>query len=105
MVCLIMVSVFPSISLLRLFSGFIAKPFRGVGVGFEEPHLRLMFWLVQPGFPRISHIFAYAPHQGGLVLCYDLGRPVITPKTGNWSVFVLFGWRFVFGTILRWDGR
>ena len=24
------------------FPGFIARPFRGVGVGFEEPHLRLM---------------------------------------------------------------
>ena len=23
--------------------GFVASPFRGVGVGFEEPHLRLMF--------------------------------------------------------------
>ena len=41
-VCLI-VSAFPSITFLRVFPGFIAKPFRGVGVGFEEPHLRLMF--------------------------------------------------------------
>ena len=24
---------------LRVFPGFIARPFRGVGVGFEEPHL------------------------------------------------------------------
>ena len=32
------------------------------------------------GFPRISHISAYAAHQGGLVLWYGLGRPVITPK-------------------------
>ena len=41
------------------------------------------------------------------VLWYGLGRPVITPlKIGNnWSVFVLFGWRFVFGIIMRWDGR
>ena len=101
MVCLIMVSVFPSISLLRLFSGFIAKPFRGVGVGFEEPHLRLMFWLVQPGFPRISHIFAYVAHQGGLVLRYGLGRPVVTPNIGNWSIFVLLGWRFVFGIMMK----
>ena len=28
--------------LLRVFPGFIARPFRGVGVGFEEPHLRFM---------------------------------------------------------------
>ena len=42
---------------------------RGVEVGFEEPHLRLIHGLlvVEPGFPRISHISAYASHQGGLV--------------------------------------
>ena len=28
--------------LFRVFPGFIARPFRGVGVGFEEPHLRFM---------------------------------------------------------------
>ena len=26
-------------------------------------------------------------------------------KIGNWSVFVLFGWCFVFGIIMRWEGR
>ena len=26
-------------------------------------------------------------------------------KIGNWSVFVLFGWRFVFGIIMRWEGH
>ena len=72
--------MFPSITLLRVFPGFIAKPFRGMGVGFEEPHLRLMFWLVEPGLPRTSLISAYAAHQGGLVLWYGLGRPVITQK-------------------------
>ena len=25
------------------FASFVALPFRGVGVGFEDPHLRLMF--------------------------------------------------------------
>ena len=30
---------------------------------------------------------------------YGLGRRVIPSETGNWSVFVLFGWRFVFGII------
>ena len=49
-VCLIIVSAFPSITFLRVFPGFIAKPFRAAGVGFEEPHLRLMFWIVEPGF-------------------------------------------------------
>ena len=27
---------------LRVFPGFIARPFRGVEVGFEDPHLRFM---------------------------------------------------------------
>ena len=36
-VCLIIVS--PSITSLRVFPGFIAKPFRGAGVGFEELYL------------------------------------------------------------------
>ena len=42
-VCIITVSAFPSILFLPVLPGFIAKPFRGVGVGFEEPHLLLMF--------------------------------------------------------------
>ena len=29
----------------------------------------------------------------------------IYPKIRNWSVFVLFGWRFVFGIIMNWEGR
>ena len=41
--CLIIVSAFLSITFLRVFPGFIAKPFRGVGVSFEKPHLRLVF--------------------------------------------------------------
>ena len=27
------------------------------------------------------------------------------PKIRNYSIFVLFGWRFVFGKIMRWEGR
>ena len=42
--------------------------------------------------------------EGG-VLWYGLGRPVITSEIGNWSVFVLLGWRFVFGIIIKRDGR
>ena len=38
------------------------------------------------GTPRISHISAYAAYQGGLVVSYSPGRPVITPKIGHWSV-------------------
>ena len=26
-------------------------------------------------------------------------------KIGNWYVFVLHGWRFVFGIFMRWEGR
>ena len=39
------------------------------------------------------------------MLWYGLGRPVITSEIGNWSVFVLLGWRFVFRIIMKWDGR
>ena len=74
-------------------------------MGFEEPHLRFMVLLGEPGFPRISRISAYAAHQGGLVLWDGLGRPVITSEKGHWSVFVLLGWRFVFGSIIKRDGR
>ena len=101
MVCLIIVSAFPSITFLRVFSGFIATQFRGVRAGFEEPQVRLMFSLVEPGFPRIYHVSALAAHQGGLVLWYGLGRPVVTSKVGSWLVFVLFGWRFVFTIVTR----
>ena len=43
-------------SFLALFSayliGFVTLPFRGVGVSFEEPHLRvIMLKLVELGFP------------------------------------------------------
>ena len=34
-----------------------------------------------------------------------LGRPVIAQTIGNWPVFVLLGWRFVFGISIKWDGR
>ena len=36
-----------------------------------------------------------------LMLWYGLGRPVITSEIGNWSVFVLLAWRFVFGIIMK----
>ena len=36
-------SAFRSTTFLRVFPGFMAKPFRGLGLGFEEPHLRLVF--------------------------------------------------------------
>ena len=38
---------------------------------------------------------------GGRLLWYDLGWPVITSEIGNWSVFVLLGWRFVFEIIMK----
>ena len=60
-----MVSAYPSFTSLRVFTGPIAKPFRGVGVGFEEPHLRLMVSFVEPGFPRFSHISAYICDSSG----------------------------------------
>ena len=41
----------------------------------------------------------------GFMLWYGLGRPVITSEIGNWSVFVLLGWRFVFEIIIKRHGR
>ena len=59
-----------SVRFLQLFSSrfsFIARTLRGVVVVFEEPHIRFMVKLGEPGFARISHISAYAAHRGGLV--------------------------------------
>ena len=39
------------------------------------------------------------------MLWYGLGRPVITSEIGNWSVFVLLGWRFVFGIMMKREAR
>ena len=36
---------------------------------------------------------------------YGLGRPVIASKIGNWSVFVLFGWRLVFEIMIYHEMR
>ena len=55
---------------LPVFPGFIARPFRGVGVGFEERHLRLMVLVSGTGIsPNFPYFCIYAAHQGGLVLC------------------------------------
>ena len=40
-------------------------------------------------------------YNNSTVLWYGLGRPVITSEIGNWSVFVLLGWRFEFGFITK----
>ena len=43
---------FPFFSFLTYIAGLVALPFkRGVGVVFEDPHLRLMFQLVESGVP------------------------------------------------------
>ena len=54
---------------------------------------------------RGGHRFGTTADTYEYLLWYALGRPVITSKIGNWSVFVLCGWRFVFGIIMRWEGR
>ena len=43
----------------------------------------------------------FAPAVKCYCLWYGLGKPVITSETGNWSVFVLLGWRLVFGIIMK----
>ena len=52
--CPSILSEFPSVTFCRDFPGFIAKPFRGVGVGYEEPCFRLMFQLMR--FPKFLHV-------------------------------------------------
>ena len=78
-----------SITFLRVFPGFIAKPFRG-GSGFCGAASSTHGLVSGTGIRRISHISAYAAHQGGLVIWYGLGRPVLLSGIGNRSVFVLF---------------
>ena len=53
-------SAFPSLTVLRVLPGFIATPFRDVGVGFEEPHLRLNGLVSGTG---ISANFSYFVHM------------------------------------------
>ena len=61
--------------------------------------------------PNLLRIFVVDPASirylmlDMLLLWYGLGRPVITSEIGNWSVFVLLGWRFVFGIIMKRDGQ
>ena len=40
-----------------------------------------------------------------ILLWYGVGRPAITSEIGNLFVFVLLGWSFVFGIIMKRDGR
>ena len=49
-------------------AGFVTLPFRGVGVGCEDLHLRLIFYFVESGLPLISNNSVYSAHQSGLVL-------------------------------------
>ena len=54
-VCLIIVSAFPSMTFLRVFPGFIARPFRGVGVGLtsriSSTHVLVSGAGISPNFP------------------------------------------------------
>ena len=44
---------------LRFFVFVFFLPFRDVGVGFEDPHLRLMLYLVQSGLPRFPPLIQH----------------------------------------------
>ena len=52
---------------LAFLVGFVVSPFKGVGVAFEEPNLRLVFYFVESGSHEFSHISAYTVRQSGLV--------------------------------------
>ena len=62
---MIFVDVFPPLRIgllsflfyLEFLVGFVASPFRGVGVSFEELHLRHIFSFVESGFQRIFPCF------------------------------------------------
>ena len=49
-------TAFPSITFLRVLPCFIARPFRGVGVVSEEPHLRLACGCVLTSFGRVGTV-------------------------------------------------
>ena len=87
------------------FSGFIARPFEGAGVGFEEPYLRLVAQLVEPGSPQISHSSVYAARRVGLMIWVGFARPAITLRTGNWSVSVCAKVAFGFLIVTARAGR
>ena len=42
---------------------------------FEEPHLRVMFYGVEPVLPRTFYNYSHTVHQGVLVLWYWRGFP------------------------------
>ena len=54
-----------------------------------------MVKFVEPEFPRIFHISAYAAHQGGLVLRYGFEKPVII------GIIKLDGFRMITGGVLH----
>ena len=61
---------------LAFLVGFVASPLRDVGVGFEEPHLRLMLYFVESGFPRIVPYFCiYGSSEWASVRRYCLEYP------------------------------
>ena len=102
---------------------YVSHEYRAVW--WTAPHLRVHAWCGTSCFREFWHrsqtvhqvytyIYIYIfednynngnNSNSSNVLWYGLGRPVITSEIGNWSVFVLLGWRFVFGIIMKWDGR
>ena len=60
-----------------------------------------MVYFVEPEFPRISHVSAYATHQGGLVLVYGLERPVIIRIGDDLDGFRMIRLAFLFGKVKK----
>ena len=73
-----------------------------------------LLYLSGHAYTESTYINTYIPRRKGawsgpehaVMYCYGtLERLVITPRMGNWSVFVLIGWHFVFGTTTRGTGE
>ena len=103
-----------SICIIQCSIPLISRILAIFGVMYCGYHLYLLqvYWdsILQVILPILAAIRAGTAGTGSTleyytVLWYALGRPVITSEIGNWSVFVLLGWRFVFGIIIKRDGR
>ena len=74
-----------------------------LAVGFQPEELQFRLGLrffLHVGYPLFKTLTGVL-----LRLWYGLGRQVITPTIGNWPVSVWSGWHFLFGIIVRSEGR
>lgn len=57
--------------------GVLALPFTSVGVGFEDPHLRLISYLEESGFSSVSLLYSYyTAHDSSAMLLKGVTVPL-----------------------------